>query len=562
MSRNTSFTRKVIYATCVAVLLYPLFYLGQPPSRDSKGGRLAQIRSEQGIAQSELGDIDPASETMRLATLGLRGVAVTMLWEKANEYKKKKDWENLSATVQQIIKLQPNYISVWEFQGHNLAYNVSVEFDDYRHRYEWVKRGTEFLLQGSQYNRDEPGLIWYIGWVIGQKFGRADEHRQFRRMFRADEDFHLAIQEKGQVPVDSAEARGPDGRPDNWLVSRLWYEKGIAAVRAGKPLRRKSPLVYYTNAFMQRINHALAIEAEGVLDEKAQIAWQRAQEDWNRFGDLLIPSTWGHNVRLNEVAKFEAERKELAEQLEALVPEAREKLTTERSKGLTDEERAAMAVPYANRTMAQHMTAESGRMKTQVTYADLADNATDEHKTRAMELAKRLVELEDVYINHTNRYRDQVNYGYWQMRCEVEQTKTATEARKHLYEANRYLDEVNPDAARTSFELAWEKWAELLEQYPLMMNEETISDLTPPMKKYMEVLGQLDLKLPEDFKLRKVWEAQQRQNVLPPGATGLPGGAGLPDAGANRGDVPLDDAPAAKPAPKPDRGSTEKPGSN
>jgi hypothetical protein len=64
------------------------------------GGVLAQLRTEYNLGQSDLGEIDPASEAMKLATMGLRPVAVITLWEKANEYKMKEDWDNLSATTE------------------------------------------------------------------------------------------------------------------------------------------------------------------------------------------------------------------------------------------------------------------------------------------------------------------------------------------------------------------------------------------------------------------------------------------------------------------------------
>jgi len=530
MNRNSSFTRKVIYATCIALLLYPLYYLGQPATRDSKGGRLAQIRAEQGIAQSQLGDIDPASETMRLATLGLRGVAVALLWEKANEFKMKKDWENLSNTVHQIIKLQPNFISVWEFQGHNLAYNVSVEFDDYRHRYEWVKRGTDFLVQGSQYNRDDPALLWYIGWIIGQKFGRADEHKQFRKMFPVDEDFHRSLKDNGDVAIDSPDARGPDGRPDNWLVARLWFDKGISAIRAGKSLRRKSPLVYYSTTYMQRINHAMMIEEEGTLDEKAQFAWQRAHEDWNRFGDMLVPSTWGHNIRLNDLTKLRAERDEIAERLEEFTAGARETIQAEKMARLTDEERTAMDVLPKDRTHPQELMVEGVRQKVFVSNREVAERADEKNRVRALELARRLTDLEQVYLVHTQRYRDQVNFDYWMLRCEIEQTKDAIEARKHLFDAERYLDDVNPDAARKSFELSWDRWAALIKKHPEMLNAETVANLSAPLRKYAEVMRQLDLKIPEDFPLLDVWELLRKSQ-------GIPRSEIDPDSPANRSDA-------------------------
>ena len=119
---------------------------------------------------------------MRFATLGLKNIAVTLLWDRANHYKKVEDWANLSATLEQMTKLQPNFYSVWDFQAHNLSYNISVEFDDYRDRYAWVMKGIEFLRQGISYNTREPRLLGRMGWFIGQKISQALQGR--RRLSR------------------------------------------------------------------------------------------------------------------------------------------------------------------------------------------------------------------------------------------------------------------------------------------------------------------------------------------------------------------------------------------
>ena len=75
----------------------------------------------------------------------MRGVAANILWEKAHDYHRREDWVGLKATLEQIAKLQPNFISVWVYQGWNLSYNISVEFDNYRDRYYWVIQGIKFL---------------------------------------------------------------------------------------------------------------------------------------------------------------------------------------------------------------------------------------------------------------------------------------------------------------------------------------------------------------------------------------------------------------------------------
>ena len=96
MSENKSFYRKIVYVVLLAILLFPISYLGAPATVDDDGGKLALVRQEAELGQSNLGAIDPASETIRMATLGLRGIAVSMLWNKANDYKKTRRLDQFS----------------------------------------------------------------------------------------------------------------------------------------------------------------------------------------------------------------------------------------------------------------------------------------------------------------------------------------------------------------------------------------------------------------------------------------------------------------------------------
>jgi hypothetical protein len=233
MTERTSFLRKIAYGFAIAVLAVAMMWLSAPATTTRPGGKLAELRKEYGLAQVNLGEVDPASETIKLATLGLRGVAVNVLWEKANHFKKVEDWTNLTSTLEQLAKLQPNFITFWKFQAWNLTYNVSVEFDDYKDRYYYVRRGIEFLKKGERYNVDHPQLLWDLGWFIGQKIGRADEHKQYRRLFKEDDQFH---------PAD----RSFDER-DNWLVGKEWNLKAIDAVdNKGKSLGRMSPREFFS----------------------------------------------------------------------------------------------------------------------------------------------------------------------------------------------------------------------------------------------------------------------------------------------------------------------------
>ncbi|MCA9172069.1 MAG: hypothetical protein KDB23_30590, partial [Planctomycetales bacterium] len=89
MNRSTGLRNKLIYLAVIILMLLPLYLLGQPATGrpgDSPGS-LTQMRMSLGLAEASLGEIDPASESMKLASLGLRGPAALLLWKKADEYR-------------------------------------------------------------------------------------------------------------------------------------------------------------------------------------------------------------------------------------------------------------------------------------------------------------------------------------------------------------------------------------------------------------------------------------------------------------------------------------------
>ncbi|MDO5565766.1 MAG: IRE (iron responsive element), partial [Planctomycetia bacterium] len=213
MTQEKRFYRKIMYIVIIAILIIPLYLLGNPAQKSpsgklTRGGQLARMRDANGLAEVNLGQIDPASSTMKLATFGMRGVAIALLWNRSLEHEKRADWNNVVATGNQIIMLEPHFITIWDFVGWKLAYNASAQFDDYRERYRWVIRGFEFLQKGTEYNQTAPRLFSKAGWTISQKIGIADEKDQYRRLFREDEDFHSRQLYKER---------------DNWLFGRNYY---------------------------------------------------------------------------------------------------------------------------------------------------------------------------------------------------------------------------------------------------------------------------------------------------------------------------------------------------
>ena len=63
-----------------AVLAEPSRHRRRQRQKGRPGGKLAQLRDEYGISQTQLGEVDLTSQTINLCTLGMRGIAANILW--------------------------------------------------------------------------------------------------------------------------------------------------------------------------------------------------------------------------------------------------------------------------------------------------------------------------------------------------------------------------------------------------------------------------------------------------------------------------------------------------
>lgn len=503
MTERASFLRKIGYGIAIAVLAVAMMWLSAPATTTKEGGKLAKLRKEYGLAQMNLGEVDPASETIKLATLGLRGIAVNVLWEKANHYKKVEDWTNLTATLEQLAKLQPNFITFWKFQAWNLTYNVSVEFDDFKDRYYYVRRGIEFLKEGERYNVGHPQLLWDLGWFIGQKIGRADEHKQYRKLFKEDEQFH---------PAD----RTPDQR-DNWLVGKEWYLKAIDSVdNKGQSLGRKSPRDFYSSPAKSQMNYSEAIEEEGTFGEKARRAWAKAAEEWRLFGNEVIEHSTGVKLQLGSQPRLEKELAELRPKLDALLPGIREKILEEKRQALTPDERQLLDTPETEVKPEQSEQRYALVQKTQVTDRDVAERIAQDapsNEKQALQLANEIERLE-TQLNYTTNYKRDANYDYWQMRADFEQTTNALEARRLMFDARRKMDfDADPTTAKKLYDRGFAEWRKVIDKFPAILDDEAMTgeDLLDYIKKYREVLVQLEETIADDFPLWEVIEKFDRE---------------------------------------------------
>ena len=322
---HSTLQNKLIYLGGIVLLFIPIIYLGLPASpappggdqsQASKGGLLAQKREDYHLGETSLGNVDPASATMNLVLLGLRGVATSVLWKQAHEQQEVKNWPALKATTESIILLQPHFLKVWDYHGWNLAYNVSTEWDAVGDRYYWVKEGIKFETRGVERNLRYPDLYYRAGVIVGKKIGNADERKQYRRFFRDQDPDVTKFENKPDPAVkripNRAEGESMNLNADNYEVAREWYRMAVLVNDQGNQQHIMAPPLFRANPTHALIEHAQSLLDEGLFDETTRLAWKEAYDEWTgkygreEFRTLENPDPLVLEVSPEEVAKLRA----------------------------------------------------------------------------------------------------------------------------------------------------------------------------------------------------------------------------------------------------------------
>ena len=507
MNLNSTFKRKVAYITGIVLLLFPLFFLGQPATSGRNGngevgGKLAQLRAESELAQSNLGEINPVSSSMQLATFGLRPVAVIVLWEKATKFQKMEDYDNVTATINQISKLQPNFISIWKFQAHNLAYNISVDFDNYRHRYQWVRRGIQFLMEGTRYNSRNAKLVQEVAFYTGSKIGYSDEKVQFRSLFSEDEMFHGQMSDEG-IDLASNRALGANGKPDNWKASYLWYEKSEDVASMNDHNVHSDPIRFFEKKPQALVYYAMALEDDGYLDAEAQQAFAAAHAALIKLGNRDLATQFGFNVRLNQFSEFQQDLQKLRDKMDALAPELRQELIDARFAGLSKPQQDAYNMEVGLRSEYHRQLANEAAQALIITEIEIAESMPEAVRNQARRIAMA-AEDAAMKVDGIDYMREMINYDYWLKRCEMEQMTLAITARKTVQEADDLFAKARLEEARKLYEIAWVDWRKIFDKYPSMITRDTGQNLESSISNYIELLQQFDEELSEDFILQNL----------------------------------------------------------
>jgi hypothetical protein len=251
----------------------------------------AGIRLVPGRPALELADLPGQAITLILG--GFRGPYVVWLWVRAEEEKQRKIHFDLLDRYAKIAALQADYPQVWTYNVWNIVWNETVQWQSRERKYEWIRRGIEFLTEGCRKNPHSAVILESMGWIYSQKLGLSQEAPFYRQRVREDE-----------------------GR-STFLVAYEWYDRmrkandrygTLRGGGLGEPVAYSQAchsLSYYSQELTQEAYDALkaALDARDASGE-AQ-ARKAFQDGFRKLSDAIAAWTWARREWRDHILRFE-----------------------------------------------------------------------------------------------------------------------------------------------------------------------------------------------------------------------------------------------------------------
>lgn len=193
-------------------------------------GRIeAQRIKEELVDTSSYDALTPGEFVGTIALAGFRAMAVDMLWVRAIDLWKEKDWYQALTVYRLISKLQPHFEEAWVTNGWNMAVNIAVskrQMGADAEAWEWVEEGLAYLKEGISRNPKSHYLHYYYGWMT-YRMGQDEYYRaQFQRLgIDPLEESYLFLK-------NASDLKGPHYAYDSRLAFIL-HEKGVRVQENG-----------------------------------------------------------------------------------------------------------------------------------------------------------------------------------------------------------------------------------------------------------------------------------------------------------------------------------------
>lgn len=197
-------------------------------------GHIDKLRVEKALIETSAYEaLTPGEFVGTVALAGFRAMAVDMLWVRAIDLWREKDWYQALTVYRLISNLQPHHEEVWVSNSWNMAVNIAVnkrQNGEDAEAWEWVREALDYLKEGISRNPKSHYLHFYYGWLT-YRMGQDQYYRDQLERINID-----PLEESLNYVEKAATMKGPHYAYDSRLAFLL-HEKGVAVREAGDELK-------------------------------------------------------------------------------------------------------------------------------------------------------------------------------------------------------------------------------------------------------------------------------------------------------------------------------------
>jgi hypothetical protein len=165
--------------------------------------QMEKISVENGLVTVDIAENVPPAIAFTTVALGsFRGLVADLLWLRQSRLQEEGNYFEMVQLASWITKLQPRFTGATAYLAWNMAYNISVTFNDFEDRWRWVQRGIELIRdEALLYNPGDPELFKELGWIYQHKLGQEmDDANRYYKLQLARQLVGIL----GEYPVDWA----------------------------------------------------------------------------------------------------------------------------------------------------------------------------------------------------------------------------------------------------------------------------------------------------------------------------------------------------------------------
>jgi len=109
---------------------------------------------------------------------GFRNLAIDVAWMKAIKLNERREYYKLLAVYETIALLQPHLALVWQFNAHNMGWNIAEDALTESERERWVRRAIDFVKEGIRHNPNTYVLYDFLAFIYYFRVGRDERLKE------------------------------------------------------------------------------------------------------------------------------------------------------------------------------------------------------------------------------------------------------------------------------------------------------------------------------------------------------------------------------------------------